>query len=150
MKLHKIKEKGNNTTYYYSAQLGSQSAILAFNILTSSEDHEDWSIGMAIARTRKQALHWYLGESKIIDNQETGKDLFALYVWAKNILPQIEKDILSLSAPEKRISIIIQGADKRRFNVYKRVLTKFGYEEKTYVFKHAMVKTLKEIEQVRP
>lgn len=132
--LHKLKGKGRYTLYYYSTAIEKQSAVLGFFINFEEQDRAVWSIALGVGKNRKQVLSWMDGESEVIDRRETGKDLFATFIWAKNLLPEVERQIKQLTRPDKKAFIWVTGADGKRTRVYRRVLPKFGYELKETEF----------------
>lgn len=86
-----------------------------------------YCVVFAIADKRKNLFAYLDGKKggEKLCLHSTGKSLEGL-IWAKNIILNFK--------PEKHGKLFIQGEDKRRYQVYKRALLKYGFKEERLDF----------------
>jgi hypothetical protein len=125
----KFKYNEDNKFYWYSANIDNKSCVIAFIEDKGEKDiNKIYSVAFGIGSNRKQVLNWMFNENHFIDNKITGSGNIKYLIFAKNMLIEFEKFIKS-KKPSEKIIIKVEGADKRRFNVYRKVLVKYGYNE---------------------
>lgn len=134
MKKLKIKKNNDDRYYYISKKLTTGQVITMYfakyngDLLDSVENYH---VGLVIAKSRKQCDSWYMLKSNYIGLDLKGNGSgFETYVFARDSLKCFEEYITKKMHPRK-IKIVITGADERRFQVYKNVLTnsRFNYVE---------------------
>ena len=136
MKINKIKEKGQWTTYYTSKSFGNQTACLFFSKMGEEGDEDIFNIGLAIGKNRKQTFKWWFQESSFMrtgktrasEDRVTGKNGIAPLIWAYRSMTEIEKYIRDITPIHKKAAIRIRGSNLKRHHVYERYLTKIGYK----------------------
>lgn len=115
-------------SYWRSKKLSNgQTAVMFFSRQCGAGEMYD--VGFVVGKNRKQCMSWYKGGTSFLDGKMSGNNtnVIELYRFATSTLKDFEEFISSIKS---NITIRIEGADDRRFNLYKRVLTKkeFGYD----------------------
>lgn len=144
METLKVKKNNEEGYYYISSKLKSGQVITMFFSKYNGDlfdNIESYYIGLVIGKSRKQCCSWYKSESNYIGLELKGNGSgFETYVFARNSLRYFEDYIAKKMYPRK-IKMVITGADERRFQVYKNVLTsnRFNYVDDGW---QALVKVL--------
>ena len=136
MKINKIKQKGEWTTYYMSKTFGNQTACLFFSKWGEHNDEDIFSIGLAIGKNRKQTFKWWFQESSFMrtgktrgaQDRVTGKNGISPLIWAYRSMSEVEKHVRAITPIHKKATISIKGSNLKRHHVYERYLTKIGYK----------------------
>lgn len=123
-----FKYDKDNKVYWTSYNMESKSCVIAFMEEKRQKDiNKIYSVAFGIGNNRKQVLNWMFEGKNFLDNKVTGTGSVKYLIWAKNMIIEFENFIKNKKSSEK-IMIGIRGADKRRYRVYAKVLTKYGYE----------------------
>lgn len=144
--MRKLKIKKNNVDgyYYISNKLKSGQVITMYFSKENGDlfdSVESYYVGLVIGKSRKQCDSWFMSKSNYIGLELKGNGSgFDTYAFARNSLRFFEEYISKKLYPRK-IKIVVTGADERRFQAYKNVLTntRFNYVEDSW---QALVKVL--------
>ena len=122
-----------NNMYWTSTKINKKSCVISFYRYKGDNDSESrvYTVGFGIGSNRKQVLGWLTSNKSFIEMKITGTGNLKPLIWAKNMLFEFEKFIISNNKNET-IKIVVSGADNRRYKAYKSYLIKHGYEEEIY------------------
>ncbi len=100
--------------------------------LSDCGDMEDYNVVFAVADKKKQ-LRGFFNSSKEnnITLKSTGKCGVEALFWARDMILEFEMQIQAFKKNNATISIMVAGEDARRFRLYERALSKYGYKKVT-------------------
>ncbi len=132
--------KTNSGLYYSSKKLSNgQAIVMLFSAYAVNGSGTFYNVGLAIGKNRKQCLSWYDHKTKYLSGHETGKSTNVKEVldFCLNILKEFEEYLVSQN---KNSCIVIEGADRRRLEVYRKALKKHRpdfiyHKENEYIYK---------------
>lgn len=132
--------KTNSGLYYSSKKLSNgQTIVMLFSAYAVNGSGTFYNVGLAIGKNRKQCLSWYEHKTKYLSGNETGKSTNVKEVldFCLNILKEFEEYLVSQN---KNSCIVIEGADRRRLEVYRKALKKYRpdfiyHKESEYIYK---------------
>ena len=132
--------KTNSGLYYSSKKLSTgQTIVMLFSVYDVNGSGTFYNVGLAIGKNRKQCLSWYDHKTKYLSGRETGKSTNVKEVldFCLNILKEFEEYLVSQN---KNSCIVIEGADRRRLEVYRKALKKYRpdfiyHKENEYIYK---------------
>lgn len=99
----------------------------------------EYHVAFAVADKKKQLNAWFnSSEGNNIELKMTGRCGAAALIWARNMLLEFEKEVYL----DKNIDtkIVVMGEDARRFRLYERTLSRYGYIKTKVEDGWAMVK----------
>ncbi|WP_323709451.1 hypothetical protein [Mammaliicoccus sciuri] len=140
----KIKKNNHDGYYYISNKLKTGQVITMYFSKENGDlfdSVESYYVGLVIGKSRKQCDSWFMSKSNYIGLELKGSGSgFDTYAFARDSLRFFEEYISKKLYPRK-IKIVVTGADERRFQAYKNVLTstRFNYVEDSW---EALVKVL--------
>lgn len=128
-----IKYNKKEKFYWASMSKNGKSAVmiffddghLPFSYSDPTEVHVFYA-GFGVGTSRKQVMDWLIGDSNFIDSKITGNGSVSYLYFARDALRAFTRYI-RVHLPPDRYVIIVQGADKRRFRIYRKYLEKHGY-----------------------
>lgn len=129
-----MKQNKQADCYWNSVNIDNKSAMIAFYEYHPRQEDIDkgivrvYHLGFGVGNNRKQVSEWMFNGKQYINNKITGTDSIKFLIWAKNQILEFEEFIKGKYNVGK-IKIVIEGLDNKRFNVYKKGMTKFGYED---------------------
>lgn len=128
--------------YYVRHRLSNgQYCMIAFSKFDSGRSIF-YYVAFAVADKKKVLNGWFVGDKhNNIELKMTGKCGIEALIWARNTLIAFE-DFVDI---DKTLAtkIIVQGSDPKRFRMYEKVLSKYGYEKSFQFGSWSMVKTLR-------
>lgn len=99
-----------------------------------------YSVAFAVADKKKNLSGWFeSNKNNTIEQKMTGRCGIEALLWCRDRLLDFERFV----SIEKNMDtkIIVQGSDSKRFRLYEKVLSKYGYK-KVFIDAWSMVKTL--------
>lgn len=129
-----------NQAYFARHRLANgQFCQIAFYKVYYRNRAVEYHVAFAVADKKKQLNGWFDGtKENNIELKMTGKCGAASLIWAKNMLLAFEDEVYV----DKTVSskIVVMGEDSRRFQLYERALSRYGYTKTRVEDGWAMVK----------
>lgn len=99
-------------------------------IMNNCEDVEDYNVVFAVADKKKQLRGFFNGSSEnTITLKSTGRCGIEALVWARDKILEFEEEMQGYEGHNVTISIMVAGEDSRRFRLYERALSRYGYKK---------------------
>lgn len=108
-----------------------QFCMIGFTCYTNDcGDTEDYYVCFAVADKKKQLKGYFESSSaNTITLKSTGKCGIEALVWAREKIQEFEEELRGYEGQNITISIMVTGEDQRRFRMYERALSKYGYKK---------------------
>jgi len=129
-----MKQNKQTDCYWNSTNIDNKSAMIAFYEYQPRQEDVDkgivrvYHLGFGVGNNRKQVSEWMFNGKQYIHRKITGTSSIKFLIWAKNQILEFE-DFIKKKYNVGKIKIVIEGLDGKRFNAYKKGMSKFGYDD---------------------
>lgn len=124
-------DRANDMFWQRHTLSNGQVCMIGFVRDFSDGGTEEYNVVFAVADKKKQLRAFFEGSKEnTITLKSTGKcGVEALY-WAKDKILEFEEEIIGYNYGKgDNVAIIVTGEEKRRFRLYEKALSRYGYKK---------------------
>lgn len=119
------KHNKKNNTYWISYSKNNMSCVLAFWCDRYDGRKHFWTM-FGVGKNRKQVLSWINNKTTFINRKITGNCDPSYLIFCRHAFHDFE-NYIKTKFPTEDIIIQVGASDKKRFDLYQKYLSKFGY-----------------------